>query len=244
MDGQKFYDLPNQWNRAAGDTTNRYFRLNTQLQGKTPALDDVSTMSLLKYETRKQHSKSKTLDELADSLISTLFYFELTSRPIKNRNHISCKGQILCIVGPGHNEHGKLHRLLNSLAEDGSKFYVAHRPLPGPINSQAKIHPATKFFRVQVELRVRDLDSPIPISLRIGNNKESMSEGQNISASPFTINGLLEAQGWNNPFGRADHGPTEPKDLARLVPECKRISKVTKRRLHGQNHSTSKRRRS
>ena len=244
MDGQNFYDLPNQWNRAAGDITNRYFRLNTQLQGKTPALDDVSTMAPLKFETRKQHSKSKSLDELAECLISTLFYFELTSRPIKNRNHISCQGQILCIVGPGQNEHGKLHRLLNSLTEDGSKFYVAHRPLPGPINSQSKIDPATKLFRVKVELTVRDLDSPIPISLRIGNNKQSMSEGQNISASPFTVNGLLEAQGWNNPFGRADHGPIEPNDITRLVPECNRISKATKRRLHGQNHSTPKRRRS
>lgn len=243
MDGQKFYDLPNQWNRAASDITGRYFRLNTQLQGKTPALDDVSTMAPLKSETRKQQLKSKSLDELAECLISTLFYFELTSRPTKSKNHISCKGQILCIVGPGHNEHGKLHRLLNSLAEDGSKFYVAHRPLPGPINSQAKIDPATNLFRVKVELRVRDFDSPVPISLRIGNNKQSMSEGQTISASPFTVNGLLEAQGWNNPFGRADHGPTEPKDLTRLVSECKRASKVTKRRLHDQNQSTPKRRR-
>jgi hypothetical protein len=243
MDGQKFYDLPNQWNRAADEIENRYYRLNTQLQGKTPALDDVSTMKPLKSETRKQHTKSKSLNELAECLISSLFYFELTSRPIRNRSHISCQGQILCIVGPGHKGSSKLHRLLNSLTEDGSKFYVAHRPLSGPINRSANIDPATKLFRVKVELRVRDLDSSIPISLRIGNNKHSISEGRNISASPFTVNGLLEAQGWNNPFGRADHGPIEPDDLTRLTRECKGASKGTKRQFHCQNDNMPKRRR-
>jgi hypothetical protein len=243
MDGQKFYDLPNQWNRPADEIKKRYFRLNTQLQGKTPALDDVSTMSPLKSETRKQHLKKKSLDELAECLISTLFYFELTSRPIRNRSHISCQGQILCIIGPGHGEGDKLHALLNSLTKEGSKFYVAHRPLSGPINSPANIDPATKNFRVKVELRVRDLDSLIPVSLRIGKSKQSMSEGRNISASPFTVNGLLEVQGWKNPFGRADHGPTDPDDLTRLARECKKASKVTKRHFEGQDNNTSKRRR-
>ena len=241
MDGQKFYDLPNQWNRTA-DEIKRYFRLNTQLQGKTPALDDVSTMSPLKFETRKQHLKSDTLDELAECLLSTLFYFELTSRPIRNRSHISCQGQILCIISSGHEEVDNLHALLNSLTEEGAKFYIEHRPLPGPINSPSNIDPATKHFRIKVELRVRELDSLIPISLRMGQNKQSTSEGRNISASPFTVNGLLEAQGWQSPFGRADHGRTEPDDLTGLARECERASKVSKRHFEGQNNNISKRR--
>lgn len=244
MDGQKFYDLPNQWNRGADEINKRYFRLNVQLRGKIPALDDVSTMSPLKLETRKQHIKSRSLDELAECLISTLFYFELTSRPIRNRSHISCQGQILCIIGPARKNDAKLQRLLNTLTEKGSKFYIAHRPLSGPINSLANIDPVTKHFRLKVELRVRDLGSLIPISLRLGNTNHSVSEGRNISASPFTVNGLLAAQGWESPFGRADHGPTEPRDVTRLTRECKRASGVTKRRSEEHNNSTSKRRRS
>jgi hypothetical protein len=241
MDGQKFYDLPNQWNRAADEVKKRYFRLNTQLQGKTPALDDVSTMSPLKFETRKQHLNSESLDELAQCLISTLFYFELTSSPIRNRSHISCQGQILCIIGPGREEEDKLHALLESLTKDGAKFYIEHRPLSGPIDSPANFDPATKHFRVKVELRVRDLDSLIPISLRIGKKEQSRSEGRNISASPFTVNGLLEAQGWKSPFGRADHGHTDPDDLNRPTRVCKRASHVTKRHFEGPNNNTSKR---
>ncbi|CZT11980.1 uncharacterized protein RAG0_15979 [Rhynchosporium agropyri] len=218
MDGQKFYDLPNQWNRGGDENESRYYRLNTQLTGKKPALDDVGTMKPLKSQTRKQHMKSESLNELAQSLISSLFYFELTSRPIKNRAHISCQGQIFCIVGPGHKGNSKLQRLLKSLTEDASKFYVAHRPLSGPIDSSANINPATNLFRLKMELRVRDLDSSIPISLRIGNDKRSISEGRNISASPFTVNGLLEAQG--------------------LIRECRGASKSTKRHFQGQSNET------
>ncbi|KAH8587835.1 hypothetical protein B0O99DRAFT_583936 [Bisporella sp. PMI_857] len=242
MDGQKFYDLPNQWNRAA-DGMNRYFRLNVQLEGKTPALDDVSTMSPLKSEARKQHTKNKSLDELAECLISTLFYFELTSRPIRNRSHFSCQGQILCIIEPSDKEDDALQGLLDRLTEKGSRFYIAHRPLSGPINSLANVDPVTTHFRVKVELRVRDLDSLIPISLRLGNTNRSVGEGRNISASPFTVNGLSAAQGWENPFGRADHGPTEPDDAAGLALDRKRASRVIKRRLSWQSRNRSKRRR-
>lgn len=242
MDGQKFYDLPNQWNRAA-DGMNRYFRLNVQLEGKTPALDDVSTMSPLKSEARKQHTKNKSLDELAECLISTLFYFELTSRPIRNRSHFSCQGQILCIIEPSDKEDDALQGLLDRLTEKGSRFYIAHRPLSGPINSLANVDPVTTHFRVKVELRVRDLDSLIPISLRLGNTNRSVGEGRNISASPFTVNGLSAAQGWENPFGRADHGPTEPDDAAGLALDRKRASRAIKRRLSWQSRNRSKRRR-
>ncbi|KAK8900811.1 hypothetical protein QC760_010575 [Botrytis cinerea] len=225
MDGQKFYDLPNQWNRTAGGTEERYFRFNTQLRGKAPDLDDVSTMPLLKFETRKQHLENGSLDELADSLISTLFYFELTSRPIKDRSSISCQGYILCIIDPDEEEDNKLYTLLDGLAKEGSKFYVAHCPLLGPINSPTNIDPITKQFRVKVELKVRDLNSPIPISLQIGKSKQSIREGKNISASPFTINGLLKTQGWKNPFGHADHGPTDPDNLNRFSHKYTRASK-------------------
>lgn len=241
MDGQKFYDLPNQWNRAADGNEKRYFRLNVKLQGKTPALDDVSTMYPLKVETTKQHLKSKSLDELAECLISTLFYFELTSRPIKNRDHISCYGRILCTIGPGHNGNSDtLLGLLNTLTQQGSKFFVNHRPLPGVINSPANIDPVTKRFQMKVDLRIRDLDSAIPICLRIGDTNNSTSRFRSISASPFTLNGLTAAQGWNSHFGRADHGPTEPEDVAELA-DCGRAPKASKRRLKDHGSGTSKR---
>ncbi|KAM3066494.1 hypothetical protein ACMFMG_011992 [Clarireedia jacksonii] len=244
MDGQKFYDLPNQWNRAAADDKKRYFRLNVQLQGKTPALDDVSTMSSLKSETMKQHIRSKSLDELAECLISTLFYFELTSRPIRDRSHINCQGQILCIIGSSERENDTLQVLLDRLTQNGSKFYIAHRPLSRPINDLANIDPVTKGFRLKVELRVRDLDSIIPISIRLGKATRSIIEGRSISASPFTINGLLKAQGWDSPFGRADHGPTEPDDIRTLALERKRrSSKIMKRHSKAQVTNTSKRQR-
>lgn len=218
MDGQKFYDLPNQWNRTAEGNEKRYFRLNVKLEGKTPALDDVSTMCPLKAATTKQHLESKSLEELAECLISTLFYFELISRPVRNRDHISCHGRILCIIGPGHNGNSDtLSKLLNTLTQQGSKFFVSHRPLPGVVNSPANIDPATKRFQIKVDLQVRDLDSAIPICLRIGDTNHSISRHRSISASPFTLNGLTASQGWDCHFGRADHGPTEPESITELV---------------------------
>ena len=133
--------------------------------------------------------------------------------------------------------------VLNTLTEKGSRFFVAHRPLPGLINSPTNIDPTTKSFRIKVELRVRELDSAFPISLRLGNTNHSISEGRNISASPFTINGLLEAQGWKSPFGRADHGPTEPDGITDLTGESRKAPKLTKRRCMEQNLGTTKRRR-
>lgn len=241
MDGQKFYDLPNQWNRATHETKKRYFRLNPQLQGKIPALDDVTTMCFLKQETKKQQMKSKSLDEITECLISTLFYFELTSRPIRNRGYTTCQGRILCIIGSGHDEEDTLVRLLNKLSEKRSKFFVAHRPLSGAINSPANIDPVTKGFRIKVELKVRDLDSLFPVSLRLGNSNDSISEGRHVSASPFTLHGLLEAQEWASPFGRADHGPTEP-DETKLNGGMRKIKESAKRRLFEQNPGSKRKR--
>ncbi|KAH8798354.1 hypothetical protein F5884DRAFT_870284 [Xylogone sp. PMI_703] len=185
----------------------RFFRLDVQLQGELPDLDD--------QEARRQYVGSKALDDLTESLICTLFYFELTSRPIRNRGHISCQGQLLCIIGPEQHEGRTLRRLLDRLTAKRSKFFVSHHALSGDVNDSANIDPSTKRFRIHVELIVPDSDALIPITLQIGNTTCSTNEGQNISASPFTLEALLEAQGWANPFGRANHGPIDPENIIR-----------------------------
>jgi hypothetical protein len=239
MDGQKFYDLPNQWNRACSEFTQRYFRLNIQLQGKTPALDDISNISPLKREARKQQMKNESLHELVECFIATLFYFELTSRPVRNRGHISCQGYIRCVICPGQGQRGTaLEEFLNALTENGSKFYLSHRPISGAINSHKNIDPVTNRFRIKAEVQVRELDSAFPICLRLGYSKQPINGGRNISASPFTLDGLLEAQGWKNPFGRADHAPNEPDDVVNM-----KVPKEVKKRCRELSTHSNKRRR-
>ena len=239
MDGQKFYDLPNQWNRACSELKQRYFRLNIQLQTKTPTLDDISSISPLKREARKQQMKNESLDELVECFIATLFYFELTSRPIRNRGHTSCQGFIRCVVCPGQGQQGAaLQEFLNALTKNGSKFYLSHQPISGAINGPKNIDPVTKRFRIKVEVQVRALDSAFPICLPLGHTKQPINGGRNINASPFTLDGLLEAQGWKNPFGRADHAPNEPDGVVNP-----KTPKDVKKRSREQSTHSNKRRR-
>jgi hypothetical protein len=145
--------------------------------------------------------KSESLDELVECFIATLFYFELTSRPVWNWGHISCQWCIRCVICPGQGQRGAaLEEFLNALIENGSRFYSSHRPISGAIYSHKKIDPVTNRFRIKAKVQVRALDSAFPIYLRLGYSKQPINGGRNISASLFTLNGLVGGPRLEEPF--------------------------------------------
>ncbi|RPA90945.1 FabD/lysophospholipase-like protein [Choiromyces venosus 120613-1] len=73
MDGQLIWqELHNQ---LKPDQSHRYHRPSIPFIGTEPTLDDVGKMADLKLETRAFMESSSTLDQIALSLLSSLFYF-------------------------------------------------------------------------------------------------------------------------------------------------------------------------
>lgn len=203
MDGEKFHVFSNQLNRETLGAK-RSFRLNVELPGEPPGLDDVASMEALRRETYRQYGQDHGLDDIAHVLISTLFYLELTARPVRNRNNISCRGVILCDIEPGP----VLVQFIEELERCKSEFHVSGNAIP-LVGSQ-RWDLGTQPFQIPVEISTRDLDSPFAISLHRGDLQRH--NGCEISASPFKLRDHLRTQGWSSPFGRDDHGPVGPED--------------------------------
>ncbi|KAI6080171.1 hypothetical protein F4821DRAFT_266146 [Hypoxylon rubiginosum] len=201
MDGEKFHAASRQWDQEPDEPT-RHYRLNVELPSPLPALDDVRAIDTLRCETRRQYTHSTELETLADTLVATLFYLEITAWPIRNRKNVTCRGRILCHLEPGP----ILAHFINTLQKRGAEFMVSGKTVPLVGNSHDDWNES--LFQQPVHICVPTLHSTFPISMRYydGNRYKEHS----ISASPFTINSLLQAQGWNQPFGREDHGPTGP----------------------------------
>ena len=204
MDGDKFHALSGQLSGSA-NAARRSFRLNVELP-EMPSLDDVASMETLRIATYAQHSQNKELDTIADILVSTLFYFELTAWPVRHRSKVSCRGRILCDIEPGP----ILEHFIKELQQRGYRFNVAGSILSLSGSEQQDL--STETFKLPVEVSARNLDDSFTILLC----KELPGPtAHQISASPFQFRGLLRAQGWSSHFGRADNGPLGPEDETR-----------------------------
>ena len=202
MDGDKFHALSGQLSGPA-NAARRSFRLNVELPDM-PSLDDVASMSVLRMATYTQHAVNKELEAIADILVSTLFYFELTAWPVRHRNKVSCRGRILCDIEPGP----ILEHFIRELVRRGYRFNVAGSFVSLYESEQQSL--STETFTLPVEVSARNLDDSFRISLF--KKPHPNPTAHEISASPFHLRGLLRAQGWLCHFGRADNGPIGPEE--------------------------------
>lgn len=72
----------------------RYVRLNPQLSGDPPALDEVYSIEGLQAEVRQlMRAKGDTIKRVARQLIATSFYFEISGRTGETSDSgMSCRG--------------------------------------------------------------------------------------------------------------------------------------------------------
>ncbi|KAF2182627.1 hypothetical protein K469DRAFT_711798 [Zopfia rhizophila CBS 207.26] len=186
--------------RRAYKTTRRLFqilhrvhRLSIDFEGAEPRLDDTRSMPVLKEKVQRDHSLSKKIDDITRCVVASLFYFELDSIPERfDGKHVGT-GHILCSLR-GNNPALKL--LLNQLSDRSAGFYLNNNPILGTLHDSSNLG-ENGDFRKRVELNVADR---FTVSLKQGD-----SEPCDISASPFSVDKLIEAQGLNADFGRASH---------------------------------------
>ncbi|KAK1841736.1 patatin-like serine [Colletotrichum chrysophilum] len=219
MDGEAAYDRYTLEDGPALMDGKKTFRCNLKLDDPLPTLDDLDAIEDLRSQTSAAFQGGEQIDAVTRALLSTLFYFELTARPMRNRSGTTCVGRIVCNLDPGTD----LHHLIMSLAGGGAEFFV--QGVVVPLQRKSVNYRNTRFQQ-SIQLSVRDLDAEFPIALRV-SGLGCEWEPTSISSSPFTLRGLLDSQGWNNHFGNADDTPTSPTRSRKrfLNVEGKRIGK-------------------
>jgi hypothetical protein len=175
------------------DLKGRYFRFDAEFDGREPGLDDTSKMQELATKAREQFCKSAEVDVVAHCIVASYFHFELDSKPKKVNGKYSGSGYIRCRLP---RKSPAFEELINQLSKGAARFFLGDHSIPGRIEDRSFID-SEGTFRKKVEFEVRDR-----ISIFL---KEGSSQPEHISGSPFWIGDLIDTQGFNDDFGRADH---------------------------------------
>ena len=194
----------------------RFQRLNLQLTGHEPRLDDVASISHLKSQMPESFcSDYNDVGAVIDSLISSLFYFELEDVPAFHDGQFHVSGFIFCRLDLS--AKGRLN-LYTRLRDSGSWFLVQGRPT-ACVNATPKSNPP---FKCRIKYSADTLEDTIAISIR-GITKSS----KYISGFPTTTQRLVDLQQLHSPFGRVDH--CMPEKPLPPIP-CKRSSSIAETR--------------
>ncbi|KAL9082423.1 MAG: hypothetical protein Q9165_008895 [Trypethelium subeluteriae] len=170
----------------------RYHRLNVQFKGTEPRLDDTEIISELKSRALEDQSLSKSIDNIAHSLVASLFYFELDTTPEWIDRKYVGTGRVLCSL---RRSDAAFSELFGQLCNTSAYFLLDGDPISSEAISSSLN--GDSEFQIRVEVITTD---EFAISL-----KRPGSESFDISNSPFSVEQLIEAQGFRASFGRADH---------------------------------------
>lgn len=171
----------------------RYHRLDVEFDGIEPRLDNTKSLHELQLKVENDDSVSNVIENIARCAKASLFYFELDSIPEGCNGHYIGTGSILCSLRQT-DPHFKL--LLDQLSSIVATFYLNNCPIPGAVGDRSFIGKDGNF-RKRVEL---NLSGKFTIALKQGD-----SDPCHISGSPYMIDKLISAQGFDAHFGRADH---------------------------------------
>ena len=195
MDGEKAWHEVS--NTVSSQSKTRLHRLNVRLEGRYLSLDEVDYIPTLKERTLDECKANNQLEVVTNSLIASLFYFELDTLPDHSDSGVVCKGTIFCRL---QLPRAGRKALLAYLKEHNAFFLINGRPL----RAVDVIPRCAPPFRQKVSVQVSSADDTIGISLR----HSSMSPNL-ISGLPKTVKALIDLQMLNAPFGRPDHEQSE-----------------------------------
>lgn len=194
-------------NTLPPESQDRYHRLNLRLGGYEPQLDDVLMISELKNRTLEAINNEPVITEVIDSMIASMFYFELDELPFPSNSGYNCSGYIFCRLDlpPSGRQY-----LYKRLLETSSWFLIHGCPTVCVETVPQSLPP----FKRRVKFSVDTIDEIIGISLR-GITRATKP----ISGFPTTLKGLINALQLNSPFGTIFH--STPEKALPVVP-CKR----------------------
>ncbi len=217
-------------NRRRADSKGRYFRFDIGFEGEEPGLDNTSKMQELRMQARTEFSDSNELDDLARSVVASLFYFELEPTPKYRDGKISCAGNILCRLRVGN---PALEVLFSQLSKSSARFLLDERALSGAVEDRSFIDRGGNF-RKRVEFSLSDRQRKISTSLKEGSHPPN-----NVSGSPFSVDSLVAAQGMDAHFGRADHKRKQPDDFRSPRAKRRRVTGLQRSLLEALNHDSN-----
>lgn len=182
------------------EVAKRCRRLNVEFPLGCPSLDDAASLCLLIDRATEHYQSDPIIQEVLNCLISSQFHFEVSSRPIRRRRHVSFSGRILCNI-----EHGdRLEFFIRVLRERKAEFSINGKFTT--LNNVGEYNGAE--FELPILGTVTDLQKPLEIFLcwNVANNHHR----ERISGSPFCLNEIMEAQAWDSPQSRARRHQVKP----------------------------------
>ncbi|KAF5698244.1 hypothetical protein FMUND_15155 [Fusarium mundagurra] len=195
-DGEKFH---NHIMAGRSDVGSWFRRLNVPLSEGCPSIDDASSIPRLMSEAEAHFKSHPIMQGALDSIISSFFYFEVSGRPIRHRTHVSFCGRILCDIQPSH----RLNHFIKNLRTHGAEILINGKFTA--LDSVGEWNGKEVDFEMPVRGTVAGLHTRFEIFLCWNMNGRKIKK--TISRSPFSLNGIMEAQGWDSPQSRALRQP-------------------------------------
>ncbi|OCK74562.1 FabD/lysophospholipase-like protein [Lepidopterella palustris CBS 459.81] len=179
-------------NRHRANPRAQYFRFDAEFEGAEPALDNVSRMEEVAAKVRMQLTDAPEIEAAAQCLTATRFFFELESMPIKYGDHYEGAGYIYCRLPC---KSVPFQDLLQQLKDSSARFLLDGHPITTRLDWSAS--DPDGIFRKRIVFKVK-------AGMAITLQREGFPP-RHISGSPFSVVALINAQGLNAYFGRADH---------------------------------------
>jgi hypothetical protein len=197
--------------RASSMAQSAGFRLNIDLDGDEPTLDDTSSIPKLVSTVATDASLQPKIDAVARRMVASLFYFVVdpsTRRCASDKYMLT--GQILCSI---RRSEPALEALLAKLTNSRGRFMVNGAPIVGAV-------PGGSFLGKDGNLQVRvNTKTPDKVAITLDMGEAGACD---ISGSPFSVQKLVAAQGLDDPFGRPDHRKRKRTDNSSKVPVKRR----------------------
>ena len=207
--------LRGSWETMAGDrdwkalvsfgrpkSSGKYHRLDIEFDGPEPRLDAVSDMASLQARALRDPLLSPVLDNIAGCAVASLFYLEPCTRPRYMGGQYVSSVSVKCKL---RSSEPALDVLLTRLCNAGASLVVGEGSAPGPhdkciveVGDCASLD-KTGNFCASLVLRVQGSFSVFLRDFGYGDTP------RHISGSPFLVERLVQAEGLDAYFGRADH---------------------------------------
>jgi hypothetical protein len=184
--------------------------MNIEFYGDEPELDDTQVMSSLQQQTKFHAQANNDIQMCADNLLAVLFYVELTEIPIYVHNSFTCRGRILCRIGPSHRA---LRELAKRLKDKEAHFYLDFEQKISCFdeNLYRSLECGSSFSR-SIAFTVTSLEECIDIKIAGITGRP-----RSISNCPYKIETLIEDQGLDCVFGsRSKRKSFQPPMSSRL----------------------------
>lgn len=198
-------------------SSGKYHRLDIEFDGPEPRLDAVSDMASLQSRALQDPLLSPVLDNIAECAIASLFYFKPHTRPRYMGGQYVGSGWIKCKLPYGE---PALEVLLRRLSTAGARLLIGDRNVPdlhdkciATIGDRSNFD-ETKNFCASLTLCVQGSFSVFL--------QEDSHTPRHISGSPFSVDRLVQAEGLEAYFGRADHRKRNWAHDDSAIPQAKR----------------------